>query len=301
MHPIRSLVAATDFSQRAVLASARAAMLAAEHGAGLQLVHVMEQEGLTALRDWLAPGNDLRATLADQAEIQLAASARQILDEWGVGAETILREGQSLRELNAASASADLLVLGDHGNHGLRDAAIGTTADRLLRTATRPLLVVRTAAITNYRRVLVLVDFSAASDAAVRAALQIAPQAAIRLLHAFDMPFEGKLRVAGVGAQQIDAWRAQGKQRALEQFQLLLARTDAGTRTTISIEEGDVRLQFLRAVEEFRPDLMVIGKQGQGFMSDLLLGSVTRIALAEAPCDVLVVPRGAQGESFVRD
>jgi nucleotide-binding universal stress UspA family protein len=297
MHPIRSVMAATDFSPHASMACGRAALVAAEHEAALQLVHVMKQEGLTTLRDWFAPGRDLQAAVAAQAEMQLAASAKQVLDQRGIGANAILRMGQPLEELNAASASADLLVLGSRGNHSLADMAMGTTADRLLRTASRPLLVVRTAPVESYRRVLVLVDFSPASEAAVQAALRLAPRAAIRLLHAFDLPFEGKLRIAGVKEQEIEACRAQFKQRAMEQFRLLLARTGAGERATISIEEGDVRLQFLRVINEFRPDLVAIGKQGQNFISDLLLGSVTRIVLAEAPCDVLVVPRGAQDQS----
>ncbi|MDB5898526.1 MAG: bifunctional protein : transcriptional regulator, AraC family [Ramlibacter sp.] len=293
MTPIRSIIAATDFSQHASTACARAALVAAEHGAALELVHVLEQEGLTTLRDWLAPKRDYRAAIAEQAEMLLAATAKQVLDEQGISARPNLRSGRPLQELNAAAASADLLVLGDRGGHLLRAAAIGTTADRLLRTATRPLLVVKTAPTASYRRVLVLVDFSPASDAAVQAALRVAPRATIRLLHAVDLPFEGKLRIAGVGQQEIEDYRRQYRQRAMEQFRLLLARGETGDRVTIAVEEGDVRLQFVRAVEEWQPDLVAIGKQGQDLLSDLFLGSVTRIVLAEAPCDVLVVPAGA--------
>jgi nucleotide-binding universal stress UspA family protein len=293
MIPIRSVLAATDFSQHALAACARAALVAAEHAAELQLVHVLEQKGLTALRDWLAPGRDFEVAMAEQAQMLLAAAARQILDQRGIAARTSVRLGQPLQELNAASLDADLLVLGDRGSHLLRDAAIGTTADRLLRTAAKPLLVVKIPPQASYRRVLVLVDFTPSADAAVMAALRLAPGAAVRLVHAVELPFEGKLRVAGVADEEIERHRWHAKQRAMEQFRLLLERGEAGERASIAIEEGDVRLQFLRAVEEWRPDLVAIGKQGQGLLSDLFLGSVTRIVLAEAPCDVLVVPKGA--------
>jgi nucleotide-binding universal stress UspA family protein len=294
MATIRSVLAATDFSQPAALASARAALVAAEHGARFQLVHVVEQQALVALRDWLAPGRDLRAAVAEQAEMQLAAAARQLLDAWGVQPQTSLLTGQPLQEIQAAAAQADLLVLGGRGDHFVRDVTIGTTADRLLRCAATPLLVVKAAPTASYGRVLVLVDFSPASQAALEAAARVAPGAALRLLHAFDLPFEGKLRVAGVGEEQIEHYRAQGRQEAMEQFRRMLDGNPAGERATLAIEHGNVRLEFLRAVEEFRPDLVAIGKQGQGFLSDLLLGSVTRIVLAEAGCDVLVVPRAAQ-------
>jgi nucleotide-binding universal stress UspA family protein len=290
---MRCVVAATDFSQHSMMAGARAARLAAESAAELRLVHVLEQEGLTVLRDWLAPGRDLQAAVATQARMLLDATARQLFDAHGVQAQTSVRSGQPLDELDDAARAADLLVLGDRGNHVLRDAAIGTTADRLLRTAARPLLVVKVEPVARSARVLVLVDFSPASEAAVAAALRLAPQANLRLLHAVGLPFEGKLRLAGVADEEIEGYRWHAKQRALEQFRQLLARTGAGERVSIAIEEGDVQQRFRQAMDDWRPDLVATGKQGQGLLSDLFLGSVTRMVLAEAPCDVLVVPQGA--------
>lgn len=294
MIPIRSVLAATDFSQQALGAGARAALLAAEHGAELKLVHVLEQEGLASLRDWLAPGRDLRAAITEQAQMQLAAAAGQLRDQGGVQAQPLVRVGQPLQQINAAAADADLLVLGDHGNHAWRDLAIGTTADRLLHTATRPLLVVRKPPVAAYARVLVLADFSAASETAIRAALRLAPRAAIRLLHAYGLPYEGKLRIAGVAEEDVERYRSLERQHATEQLRLMLADIEGSGRVETCVEQGDVRIEFLRAMKEYQPDLVAIGKQGQGFVSDLLLGSVTRMVLAQAQCDVLVVPRGAQ-------
>jgi hypothetical protein len=42
-----------------------------------------------------------------------------------------------------------------------------------------------------------------------------------------------------------------------------------------------------------RADIIVAGKQGRSTMADFLLGSVTRRMLAQAACDVLILPRAA--------
>jgi nucleotide-binding universal stress UspA family protein len=38
---------------------------------------------------------------------------------------------------------ADLIVVGTHGRHGIAHALLGSTAERIIRTATRPVLVIR--------------------------------------------------------------------------------------------------------------------------------------------------------------
>jgi nucleotide-binding universal stress UspA family protein len=40
--------------------------------------------------------------------------------------------------------------------------------------------------------------------------------------------------------------------------------------------------------QEFDCDLIVMGKQGESSVEDMLLGSVTRYALAQSQCDVLI-------------
>ena len=293
MNPIATIVAATDFSVDAQFAAHRAAMLAAQHQAGLSLLHVVESDAFLAFKDWF-DDRDLAALVVAQAEIELATLARNLVRARQVQARTMLRSGRVMDELNAAEELADLLVLGARGSHPLRELSLGSTADRLLRTATKPLLVVRTMPAAPYQRVLVLVDFSASSAAAVRAAARLAPDASIHLLHTFDVPFEGKLKLAGVSDSRIADYRVESRTRAAAQFERMLDGLEDRTRFTPRVEHGDVRTRFLDTVAQVQPDLVAVGKQGQSLVQDLFLGSVTRAVLAEAQCDVLVVPRGAQ-------
>jgi nucleotide-binding universal stress UspA family protein len=292
MTVIQSVLAATDFSPDATHASRRAAMVAAEHNATLDLLHVLEPDIEVALRDWLAADRDLRSRIEEQADMQLAAMAQQLTEVTGIPVRRQLRHGTVLNETAGLAAQASLLVLGARGTHTWRRVTLGTTAERLMRTVSRPLLVVRQPPAASYARVLVLTDFSAAAEAALHMALAVAPRAAIHLVHAFDAPFEGKLRIAGVPDEQIAAHRAQALADASRRLQEHL-RGPEGHRVHVTVASGDPRVEGLRMIDELGADLVAVGKQGTSLLGDMFLGSTTSCMIAHAPCDVLGVPSAA--------
>jgi len=290
MEPIRNVLAATDFSAGGQQAARRAAWLAAGHGAELAMLHVAEPDALLALRDLLDAKRDLSRAVAEQAEMQLAALAREIGQQHGLRVQHQLRAGSVLGELNAAAGEADVLVVGAHGESPVREFVLGTTAERLVRLARRPVVVVRGDASRDYRSVLVAVDFSPASEAALRLALRLAPAAEVHLLHCYDVPFEGKLRLAGATDAEIDRCREHQRTEALRQAHALVERVAEGRAVGTMLRRGDPRLELLQAAAELGADLVAVGKQGRSLVGDALLGSLTAWAVAEAPCDVLIVP-----------
>ena len=73
MTSIKTILAATDFSDDARNAARRAARLATEHGARLQLLHVMRADALDELRDRLHLATDVRQNLLEDAQRRLDA------------------------------------------------------------------------------------------------------------------------------------------------------------------------------------------------------------------------------------
>jgi nucleotide-binding universal stress UspA family protein len=140
--------------------------------------------------------------------------------------------------------------------------------------------------------VLVPVDFSPRAAEALRLAKAVAPQAEIVLLHAFDVPFEGKLRYAGVEESALSSLRVNAKREATARMNELVV--DAGVdpeRVRRIVLHGEASTQILEQEQEQDCDLIVIGKRGQGALEKLLLGSVTKRVLAQSACDVLVADR----------
>lgn len=277
---VRSLLVATDFSAHAHRAALRAAVLAREHGARkCVLLHV-------------APRH---AALERVLRRELQGLARELKSQTGVAFAPRLAHGAVVDTLARAASRFDLVVAGAQGEHRLRDFAIGTSAERLLRKIRRPVLVVKRRPAGAYRQVLVPVDFSRDAGAALALAAQLAPRAELNALHAFESPFEGKLRFAGIAEETVLHYRQQARARARADMQTMLAglRLPAA-RLTRQIVHGYAPGVIARAEGEIGADLVAIGKHGRSALEDLLLGSVTLHTLASASCDVLVVPAKAR-------
>jgi nucleotide-binding universal stress UspA family protein len=291
MNPTAAILAATDFSPSARHAADRAARLAHETGAALTLMHVMPGSALQELRQWLGAGHAMEQQLQAEARQQLGRLADELHRARHVPVRTVDGSGTVLDEIlrEADTLDAALLVVGARGAGFLRRLVLGSTAERLLRRTTRPLLVVRQTPHEPYRRVLLALDFSPWSLRAVATARQVAPHAHFVLLNAFQVPFEEKLRFAGVEAATIERYRQQARAVAVQRVHALAQAAGLKPeRWDPCVVEGEASQRIVEQEQEHDCDLVVLGKHGQSATEDLLLGSVTKHVLAEGSTDVLV-------------
>lgn len=290
MTPFKRLLAATDLSAPARHAADRAALLARELDASLDLLHVVNPAPIEKLRQLVADiPAELGQRVLDATREELRALGATVSKHRGVTAGVRLASGPLIQELSAQAEAVDLLVLGARGSSFMRHLLLGSTAERMLRKTPRPMLVVKQPAHEPYRGLLVPVDFSAYSTRAVQAAQAIAPSANIVLLHAFEVPVEGKLRLAGVEADLIHRYRVAAKQEALGKLRQLRDEIGLAPETTrLVVVHGDASRNIVEQEQEQDCDLIVVGKHGESAVEDLLLGSVTKHVLAESQCDVLV-------------
>ncbi len=290
MNKITKLLAATDFSDDARQAAMRAAALAVELDSQLELLHVMSGSTLDSLRELFNLTKEADAKLLDDARRMLGELVEDIAGKTGFTAIPRVEVGHVANVISSVADQADMLVLGARGLSPLRDVFLGTTAENLLYKCKRPVLISKRAMHGPYQRIIVPVDLSPHSACALRMAMSIAPHANITLIHAFDVPFEGKLWLAGVAEEEIHRYRNQASAKAQEQIEKLIR--DMGNTTQRFhqvVEHGDAARVILEQEEAENPDLIVIGKHGRSVVGELLLGSVTRHVLSYSRCDVLVV------------
>lgn len=269
MASLTHILAATDLSPPARHAAQRAALLARQNGTRLDLVHVAQQAPMARLQE-------LADLLAQEQGVQ-------------AGVKTTVGDLLPTLQAEADAHQSSLVVLGSHGDSVLRHLVLGSTAERLLGSATRPMLVVRQAPSAAYRSVLVPVDLSPTSLRTIDLARAIAPEARLCLLHAFDLPFEGSLRNAGVRPAEIDRYRLAAHAQAEQQLNELLSSAGLPTDTIFTVvQHGDATARILQQVQAFNADLIVMGKHADGMLQRLFLGSVTRRVLGSTEVDVLV-------------
>jgi len=292
---IASIVVAVDFSDHARHAADRAAMLASEQGAQLDLVHVINGSSLERLHNWIGAPANAEELLRDDTERSLNDMIEDIAGKREIAARAVVKTGHVLNQILSESESADLLVLGSHGRNPLRDLILGTTAERLLGKSKRPVLVAKRPPRAMYEQVIVPVDFSAYSAPALRLSRLIAPTARITMVHAFRVPFEGRLRMAGAAEESILAYSEEEREEAVKKIKdLIRSSGDDAFRMSYVVELGDISRVILAQEQKSSADLIVIGKHGRSMVEEWLLGGVTRHVLAGSTCDVLVAHERAE-------
>jgi nucleotide-binding universal stress UspA family protein len=284
---LEPIVAATDFSEDAGHAVRRAARLSVRHGAKLELLHVVDRDALDAVRAWTRSPVDLAERLVDAARRLLGECAASL----GAAISPRVAVGDVREEILSSCGGAGLLAVGAHGVNPLRDAIVGTTAERLVGRCRTPVLVVRQRPQADYQNVLVAVDLLSGSDRALGLAAHLAPEARLSALHAYEVPFEGMLQYAGVEQADLDRHRAEAFRRAFEEIRRLSAAASGDAERFLPIvERGDAARLTLERAQSLDADLIVVGKRTRSAVEALILGSVTRHVLAGAKADVLVVP-----------
>lgn len=274
---LKQVLVATDLSGHADHAIDRALQLAAAHGAELDLVYVMDQEeGLPAEAQAEITANSEKAIRAKLAAKPLVDQVKMTIDLVVGNAETDIVE-------RAVMSNADCIVLGLHDRILRENLAIeGTLAETIIGSTTLPVLLVHNTSSAPYRSVVVGVDFSPLSDAAIAAAVLIAPEAILHLVHAY----EGGQDQAHLAEQKLGKFVAdEGKvfQRAAVQAGL----PEIAVRTVA--EQGNPREALTVLINRREADLLVLGTRGRTGLRRTLLGSVTTDLINERLCDVLVI------------
>jgi nucleotide-binding universal stress UspA family protein len=282
---MQRIMLATDFSERSDRALRRAVILARQHGATLDILHIVDDDRPRRIVDHEV--NDARQLLADLA--------RSLKDLDGVACNTQVLLDDPFAGIVKATANTppDLLVIGPHRRQVLRDAFVGTTAERTIRAVRCPVLMTNGPPVGPWRHVLMTTDLSTpAGDALARfLGAGLSGDATRSLLYVYDAP---ALRLAmsdsmGKDGQQdyIDGLRVEARQD-LAKF---VGQSAIGqAERIVRHQETTIANEILQSANEVKADLIVIATQGKGAFARMMLGSVALQVLKDANIDVLVMP-----------
>jgi nucleotide-binding universal stress UspA family protein len=139
---LRKILVPTDFSESSRKALHYAVSLAGQFGGEVLLLNVIEP---------VTPPPAAALVTNTVFDTDLADAVNRELSEWrnSIGAQarmkTVVRNGTPFREIVAAADEydADLIIISTHGRTGLAHLFMGSTAERVVRHATCPVLVLR--------------------------------------------------------------------------------------------------------------------------------------------------------------
>ena len=214
------------------------------------------------------------------------------------------RVGRSEIAARAARLKADLVVMGRGGGRAVRDAFLGSTAERVIRQARTPILVIRSPARARYRRPVVGLDVDGAAEP-VLAMLSLVippPRPRVTIVHAHDGPYLG-MYYAGLPGAEREEQELRQRQIAATQIAQVVSRAfraQKGQPVDVPnfetyVRYGDPRSVIKAAVKKLDTDLLVLGTHAYSGVAHVFLGTVAGDVLRDVRCDVLVVPPAGQG------
>ena len=288
----------SDALVRAGLGVARAA------GARVHLVHVAEiQPGHVGFDIGSGPVSDHDQIVRLTGELNRQVQRLGIQPQELNGAE--VRTGAPHRILTrvAHHIGADLIVIGATSAGPFAAELLGSTADRVLRQALCPVLIVRGELAVPPRTVLAPVDLSTLSGDAFHCGLHLLGQLAgsgetrVRAVYALSFLDALASRQRNGEAVPVDQVERAADDE-LHRF-VLENRPDVPFHVDSAVLPGESRAEILRTLEEQPADLVVLGSHGRSGLDRLMLGSVASTVARKAPCSVLVIsPEAALSEGI---
>ena len=143
---MRRILVATDGSSFAEEAVSIGVELAGEHGALLDIAHVVPRVDVAPAAGFGSIGGAFAHVPSNHDRAVLAAAAA-VAAEHEVVATTALLRGDTVDEIvaHADSHDADLIVVGSRGHDAVTGALLGSVSRGVLAESRRPVLVVRAA------------------------------------------------------------------------------------------------------------------------------------------------------------
>lgn len=276
------VLCATDLRPRSERAVSRAQAIARGLGAPLLLLHVVD------------PAESMRVVRrrGARARFMLDAHARK-LARLGNGAQTSVRSGQpheAIADL-AIEWDADLIVLGPYRRR-FGDSFRGTTAERVMRIADRPVLVVNRDSAGPYEHVLLAADLSrmSAGIAHVTKELGLLEGARTSVVHALQHTRGAMLHLAGVTESEVGQYQQSLRELASHEIDTLLASAGLNAaRFSVFSEQTSPFRAIEQVANRIGSDLVVVGTSRFPLFKRVFIGSVSNEVLRGIEHDVLLI------------
>jgi nucleotide-binding universal stress UspA family protein len=226
----------------------------------------------------------------------LDAQARK-LARWGNGAEISVRAGQ-LHETIANVAiewDADLVVLGPYRQR-FGDSFWGTTAERVIRRAQRPVLVVNRWSAGPYEHVLLTSDLSrmSAGIASVTKQLGLLEDSRASVVHALQHARGAMLYLAGVSESEVGKFQRSMSQLASDEIETQLASAGLNSERFSVFSRQTAPFSAIEQVaKRIGSDLVVVGTSRFPLLKRVFIGSVSNEVLRGIKHDVLLISPAA--------
>ena len=242
--------------------------------------------------------SDVQRLVSDAASKHLDEVAERLRSRGVQSVTTLLANGDAAQEIlaNATDPAISMIVMTSAGRGALGRLDFGSVADRVARTSTIPVMIVRhteeiSAEEATIGRIIVPLDGSQRALRAMPIATELAKRLKVPMLLMTANEPSGLMYGHGasinvVDYQQIqDAIQSEMESRLEGQAEELKSE---GIEVSTTIELGPPALALTRLCEQ--NDIIVMTSHGRSGITRWLIGSVAEQLVRKAPVPVILVP-----------
>ncbi len=201
---------------------------------------------------------------------------------------------------SAAADKATLIAMATHGRSGLDRWLVGSVAEKVLRGAANPLLLVRAGAaapswdMAAFKSVIVPLDGSELAESVLPAAAEIAANLDLEivLLRVYGVPYGAYSGGEGFyNTSQVGAFVASLKSEAQDYLERIGAtlRARGVRKVTPLVEEGLGPDEIIACAQKTPNSLVAMCTHGRSGVKRWVLGSVTETVVRHSHSPVLIV------------
>ena len=229
--------------------------------------------------------------MKDEMHAAATEGARTFMADQGFDVPLRVIHGDAGMTLCGQAERAAVLVVGTRGRGPIRANLAGSVSRWCADHSPAPLVIVpdhHEIGSPSLDQVVVGVDGSPTSMAALRWAAETFPDADLTAVASWQTPIDGPMLF---GAERFDVTVFRANARAIVEEAADKVSADLGLtpeRIGRRILEGDPRWTLLH--EQDRADLLVVGRRGRTGLSHVLLGSTTTSLIHQPRCPIAVIP-----------
>jgi nucleotide-binding universal stress UspA family protein len=200
----------------------------------------------------------------------------------------------------ARETKADLIVMSSHGYTGVRRWVMGSVAEKVVRAAPCPVLVVRRS--VRFSQILITLDGSPLSEQAVAPAMAVAKtfHSQVTLLRAVNTLNSETMRhlddhELGLGQQLVE-----GQLADAEDYLSRVAKENGPINGLFRVAVPDAQAEeaIARYAANHEVDLIVMSTHSRTGLQRWTLGSVTEKVMHATGCSMLVIrPKDTEGQT----
>jgi nucleotide-binding universal stress UspA family protein len=295
MKTLRRLILPVDGSEASQRGVAFAEQLAKSDGATVDVCSALDEAAFmlpVAEGALVNPAPFIAA--AEKITAKHISDAVARLHDAGISVEGTLLHGFPVAEIDefARRRQADAIVMGTNGRSGLERMFMGSVTMALLRIADVPVVTVHADDTLRSGPMLVAIDASSASLAALECAIDRAgvTGVSLQLLHVYDESrLDRLIVVTGLRPQSAQRQALTDAEVALEEAADRVRA--AGVKFATELERGVPADTILAAVERHGAGSVAIGTHGRSALERFVIGSVADTVVRSSRVPVYVVRR----------